>query len=103
AVLLTVIKIVQRRNTGPVAPITNVAPAPDQAIGLAKRQRTDQHRINQTEDRRVDTDAECERGDCDHRKAGSLQQHARAVTQILEKGVHDSSASTNGTNRTDRT
>src|SRR5262245_53926557 len=75
---------------------------PNQTIRLTKWQRTDQNPIYQTKDCRVGTDAECERGDCDHRKAGSFQQHARAVTQILEKGVHDLSA-TNGTNRTDRT
>jgi hypothetical protein len=56
AVLITVVKIVEGRNTRAVAAVPNVAPGPNQTIGLRKRQRADEHRVNQTKDRCVCTD-----------------------------------------------
>ena len=44
----------------------------NQSFGIAKRQRAQQHRVDQTEDRGVRAEGEPERDDHDRRKAGTL-------------------------------
>src|SRR2546428_9334139 len=55
----------------------------DHALGLGIRQRTKQHRVNDTEDRRARTNAkrQCQHGN--ERETGSLQELANSVGQVL--------------------
>src|SRR5262249_30964408 len=54
------------------------------AIGLTKRQRSQQNAVHETEDRGVGADAERECDDRNERDRRLLQQNARAITKILE-------------------
>ena len=51
-------------------------------------QRLEQHGIHQTEDRRIHAGAERQRNDGYQREARFLQQHARAVAQVLPESLH---------------
>ncbi len=53
-----------------------------QLAGIAKRQRADQHRVDEREDREVRADAECQREHRGCREAGAAPQRAQAVAQI---------------------
>ncbi len=61
---------------------------PDQAIGLAKRQRADGDGVDDAEDRAVHADAEGQAEDGQRREPGVLDQRPKGVAQILEKCVH---------------
>jgi hypothetical protein len=50
-----------------------------EARGILDRQRTEQHRVDQREDRGIRTDAETQRQNHDGGKAGTLSQLSRAV------------------------
>ena|SRR5262245_30511332 len=49
--------------------------------------------VNKTEDARVRADAESKRENGNQHEARFLQQHSRAVAQVLPKGLHHSSLS----------
>src|SRR6476661_1310409 len=54
-------------------------------IGIRKRQRLQEHRINDAENSRVGTDTESKREYRDGREAGILPQHAESVTRVLQE------------------
>jgi hypothetical protein len=54
----------------------------DEAIGIRIRQRTEQHGIEDAEDRRVRADAEGERHERDRREAGRAPQQPRGVANV---------------------
>ena len=53
--------------------------------GCLKREGTQQHCVDDTEDCAVCTDAQCERKHSNDRERGILRQHAQAVAQILRQ------------------
>src|SRR5215475_2770590 len=66
-----------------------IASAPEQRQSLRgiDRQRFQQHGVNQAEDRRIGPDAQRQRERGHAGKAGMLQQHPRAITQVLKHFV----------------
>src|SRR5262245_43614755 len=67
------------------------APEQDQSLRVIDRQRFQQHGVNQAEDRGVGPDAQRQRERGHASKAGMLQQHPRAITQVLKHFVLQSS------------
>src|SRR5262249_3679397 len=63
-----------------------------QRIRLVDRQGLEQHGIHYAENRRVRADAESQRDDRDQRETGMLHQHPRAVAQVLQKRLHETSS-----------
>src|SRR5438128_9091108 len=63
-----------------------------QSSGILVRQRAEQHRVHNTKDRRVRSNAErqCDHGNC--RKTRSTQHRTHAVAQVLEQSFHKRSA-----------
>jgi hypothetical protein len=57
----------------------------DQAIGRRDRQRLEQQRVDDREERGVETDADCQRRDGDQREPRALSQPAQRVTDVREK------------------
>ena len=56
----------------------------DQLLRLRDGQGSEQHRIDDAEERRVGADAEREREQGDEREAFVLEQHPRPVAQVLK-------------------
>ncbi len=56
-------------------------------------QRTQQHGIDDAEDRRVRADAQRQREDGNQGESGILQQHSRAVTKILQQVLDEADSS----------
>src|SRR5215471_7350835 len=69
------------------------APEKRQAFWLLKRQRPQQRRIDHAENRRRRADPHRQCHDGDQREATVLQQHSRAVAQVLPECLHISSYS----------
>ena len=63
----------------------------DQAIGIAKRERAQQHRVHDTEDCRSGADPEHQREQRRRRESGTLGQHPQAISNILKEGAHNRS------------
>src|SRR5687768_12933966 len=57
----------------------------DEPVGRGKRARTEGERVNGTERRGVQPDAECEDENGRGREAGTLAQRARSMTNVPEK------------------
>jgi hypothetical protein len=60
----------------------------DEAIRLPVRERTQQHRVDDAEDRGVRADSEREGEDDDRGEGRALGETAEAVTDVAEEGVH---------------
>src|SRR5215510_6501567 len=61
----------------------------DKLFGVFDRQRFEQHSVNQAKDSGVRSNAERERENGDGGEAGFLQQHSRAVAQVLKQCLHE--------------
>ncbi|PZR72942.1 MAG: hypothetical protein DLM52_11940 [Chthoniobacterales bacterium] len=59
------------------------------ALGIGIRERTQQHAIDHAEDHSRAGDAEHERDGCYDGETGSLAQHSQAITNVVQKRVHD--------------
>src|SRR6266508_3778333 len=59
-----------------------------QSLMLVKRQRPEQHGVDQTEYGRIRADAQRQSDDGYNCKAGLLQQHSRAEAQVLQQCLH---------------
>src|SRR4030095_4065815 len=66
-----------------------VLPDFDESLRLLERERAQQHGVHNAEDRAVCADAERERKHSDERKSRLLQQHSRAIAQVLPQYSHD--------------
>src|SRR6185503_5069394 len=66
----------------------HVFPQRNEPFGILVGQWPKQHRVDDTEDRRVRADTQGQSDDRNEANARVLQQHAHAVTQILEESVH---------------
>jgi hypothetical protein len=60
---------------------------PGQPLGIGKRNRSQEHSVNDAEHRRVDANAERHRQHCDGRKARTLPQHAYRVPELLRNSL----------------
>ena len=87
-VALTVVFVIQVRLDRIVRAVVLRAINFDQTFRLRDRQRTQEHRINQTEDGRVRANAQSQRQDRQRRKARTLPQTPKAVTNVLPQIVH---------------
>src|SRR5215510_15299880 len=80
------------RNIYIVAPLLRIGfVKDDQPLRLFIRQRAQQRGVDDAEDCRVRADAERESDDRNPREAGFLQQQSRAIAQVLQQGLHNSS------------
>jgi len=61
----------------------------DDSFGGAVRQTSQEHAIDDAEDRRACTDAECESDDDDRSEARMLQQSPHAVANIFNYRIHN--------------
>jgi len=59
------------------------APHPNQPLRIFELQRTQQHRIDHTKNRRVHANAQCQRQHSNQRKAWIFPQHPYAKPQVL--------------------
>src|SRR4030095_12422279 len=57
-VLLAKVEKVERRDAGAIAAVANVPPHPDESIRFGKRQRAQEHCVDQTKDRSVRADSQ---------------------------------------------
>src|SRR5215510_10467840 len=75
-------------------PETRVGPIsrePHNALRLRVRERAQEHGVDDCEDRRVSADAQRKRDDGDQCESWLLHQHSRAVSQVLNQSLHNSS------------
>ena len=62
----------------------------DQTVGVGKRHRLEQHRVDDREDRRVGANAERQRRDRGGREAPALPEHPQRLAQVFEEAFnHD--------------
>src|SRR6266566_1954082 len=66
----------------------------DDALGLRKRQRTEQHPVHDCEYCSVRADAERQRQDGDYSKAKTLRQHPRGESRVLPERFHRAAPAT---------
>ena len=59
-----------------------------QPLGIAERQRRQQHRIDDAEDRRVGADPQRQREDGDDRERRPLEQRPAGEAKVLQQGLH---------------
>ena len=64
--------------------ILGISPNHDELIGIRKRQRPEQHGIDDTKDGAVRSDAEGKREDGDDGEAGCLEQHPEGVFKVSD-------------------
>ena len=64
----------------------------DDLLRPVERQATDEHRVHEGEDRRVDPDAQSQRHGGDGGEPGVLEQHADGVAEVLEESHRDRTA-----------
>ncbi|MDP7340395.1 MAG: hypothetical protein QGI10_04785 [Vicinamibacterales bacterium] len=64
-------------------------PDGDQPVRLGERQRTEQHAVDETEDRRVGADPERQRQHDGRCEAGAPPQLPDAIAHVLPKLIHD--------------
>ena len=83
---------VQRMHRDGRLRIRRLFPERDEATGIRIRQRTQQHRVDEAEDRGVCADAERQREHGDHREARALAKRAQGVSCVLERALDQADA-----------
>ena len=99
AALLVVPEVPGRHRRQRLRADAEIDPEVHDPIRLAITERTQQHAVDDGEDRRRGADAESEREDGDGGETGSSSEHPQRVAQILKDGAHQPFISTGTASR----